>query len=653
MFSSAIKYFFNIIIWIAPICSLTSTNSEINHQLNEIDSARIQFHINVNNAAGDSLLLLKANFEYADYLHDFGKIEEAIKKYNAALRMAKNLNNNNIEIATITNSLARTYWMFGDFNSSIETYKIALNSAEINGNNSEVAKISMNLANNFNYLGDYEKAIKYALHALEIKETTPDLERICYHYISMGNIFRENNNDKKWEEYVLKAYSMKEVESCASIGDIAKIYNSLGGIATQREEYEKALLYYDTLMSISTEANYNKGINTALSNSAGVYKQLNNFKKALELSSEAEKYFGENPYDIIFSNNFKAEMFQLMNQHSEGLSLAEENIQNEDINYYSTEKLKCLQLLFELNYNLSNYKEAFIWNDSLRVYENKLRDEDVRQSFEELETKYETKKKEQQIELLTSENRLKNQKLNAGIAIVTILLVVIMLILYILSIRKKQSQLKQNDLQQQVLRSQMNPHFIFNVLGSIQNFIMQNDTKKASNYLSQFASLTRATLNNSTEETITLADEISMLKNYIELERMRSQNKFSFQINYADDLEVDFIHIPPMLIQPFVENSIKHGFKNQNKNGMLKLQIEDKTDSVEFIIKDNGQGIQQKSIKDKEHKSMAMLIFEKRRKLIQQKYNKDFNFEITNLNQIDPNQTGVRVCINIPILNND
>jgi sensor histidine kinase YesM len=196
----------------------------------------------------------------------------------------------------------------------------------------------------------------------------------------------------------------------------------------------------------------------------------------------------------------------------------------------------------------------------------------------------------------------------------------------------------------------MNPHFIFNVLGSIQNFMMQNDTRKASDFLSQFASLTRATLNNSAAETISLADEISMLKNYIELEKMRKGDKFDYQIQYDEEMEIDFIQIPPMLIQPFIENAIKHGLKKMESGGFLRIKITDKTDWIEFEIEDNGEGIQESSAKQKDHKSMAMEIFEKRRKLIQQKHKKDFGFELQNLRDVNPDLSGVRIRIDVPII---
>lgn len=621
----------------------------INDSISKADSIRILFQKTIANAADDSLLKLTAYFEYGKNLDLFGEKEASIENLKIALRIAKNTDDNS-KVATTANYLANTYATIGDFIASNNAYEIALESADKIQNSGEIAKISMNLASNYNYTGDYEKAIKYGLYALKIKETKNNLERICYHYIAMGNIFRENNNTAKWEEYVQKAYKMKDVKGCASFSDMAKIYNSLGGIGVQKEEFEKALLYYDTLYVLSQKENYNQGISVALTNSAGVYKQLNNFSKALELTKEAEKYFGDNPYDKIFNRNIKAELYNLTGQFKKGLSLVNENINIEEIDCYSTEKLKCLELLYELNFNLNNYDEAFFWNDSLRKTEKILRDEDIRQSTEELEAKYETEKKEQKIELLNTENELKTQRINAGIGIVSILLIVILLIVYILNIRKKQATLLQNDLQQQVLRAQMNPHFVFNVLGSIQNFMMQNNTQKASNYLSQFASLTRATLNNSAAETISLADEIEMLKNYIELEKMRKANQFNYEIIFDDDLETEFIQIPPMLIQPFIENSIKHGFKNVDHDGFLRLKILDKTEYIEFIIEDNGSGIQEKDDTEKKHQSKAMIIFEKRRKLIQQKHKKDFQFEIHNLKDINPEETGVRIVLDIPIL---
>ena len=614
------------------------------------DSAKIELQNKITKAANDSLKIASAYFEYGQYLNSNGDKEAAIDHLKTALEIAKQINNDE-KIAEFGNYLANTFWQVGIYQPSTDTYLLAYKSAVKTKDSSQMAKISMNLASNYNYLGDYNRAIKYALNALKIKETAKDTERICYHYVAMATIFKETNNLEKWESYIQKAYKLKDVENCSSLGDVAKIYNNLGSIAVRKGDNEKALAYFDTLLVLSKEVGFNKGISAALGNSSDIYRDLNQPKKALELLIEAEHYFGD-PYELISNNNSKAELYRLLDEKEKALDLALKNTTLKDLSFYSMEHEKTLTLLYELNADLLNYKEAFRWNDSLRILENKLRDSKVRQGIEELETKYETEKKEQQIELLTTENELKNQRIKAGIVILSFLTILILLILYILNIRNKQAELKQNNLRLQVLRTQMNPHFIFNALGSIQNFMMKNDARKASRYLSQFASLTRATLNNSTAESITLADEISMIENYIALEKMRKQNKFDYTINYDENLDLDFIRIPPMLNQPFIENAIKHGFKNIDEGGLLNITIKDKIDWVEFIIEDNGEGFHEDT-KEKGYKSMAMTIFESRRKLIKQKYKKDFKFEILNLKDKYPNQTGVRVIINIPILNND
>ncbi|SHF65447.1 Tetratricopeptide repeat-containing protein [Mariniphaga anaerophila] len=613
------------------------------------DSTQLAFNKKIKEAGSDSIKIMHTCYEFGVQLDENEEYERSIELFQTALRIAKNINDHK-EAAKIANYLANQYAIIGNFSASNKAYLTALENAKETEDAGQIAKISMNLATNYNFTGDYDKAIQYGLYALKTKETANNPERICYHYVTLGNIFKETNNINKWEEYVLKAYKMKDVANCASFSDIAKIYNSLGGIAEQRNEFDKALSYYDTLHVLSTEHHFDQGISTALTNSADIYRQLNNIPKALELATEAEKYFGGNPYDEIFNNNFKSGLYQLTGEYSKALKLAEENIRKEEIEYYSTEKLKCLELLYELNVALHRYPEAFAWNDSLRVTENKLRDQEVRKSIEELETKYETEKKEQQIELLTTENELKNQRLRAGIVLLAVLLVVIVMILYILQIRRKQARLAQNDLQQKVLRSQMNPHFIFNVLGSIQNYIMGNDTKKAANYLAQFASLTRSTLEYSASESISLSDEIKMLANYMELEKMRKPGKFNFEIITSEELEADFIRIPPMMIQPFVENAIKHGLKNTEAKGLIQLSFHEKGNTLHIGITDNGVGINKaKELKDDGHRSMAMQIFDERCKLFFKKTKQHITKTITDISEETPEQQGTRIQIIIPV----
>ncbi|WP_179318241.1 tetratricopeptide repeat-containing sensor histidine kinase [Winogradskyella helgolandensis] len=634
------------------IAKLEPANTSIYYK-NEViviakDSAKIAFKNKIVKASNDSLRIVTAYFEYGQYLHTIGDNEASLINLNIAIKLAEQINNDK-KTAEIGNYLANVYWQAGKYQSSTDTFILAYQSAKKTNDSSQMAKVSMNLASNYNYLGDYDQAIKYALNALKIKETAKDWERICYHYVAMATIFKETNNIEKWDYYINKAYKLKDVEHCASFGDIAKIYNNLGSLSVRKGDNQKALAYFDSLLVLSKEVSFNKGISAALGNSSDIYKSLNQTQKALELLLESEQYFSD-PYEIISNNNSKAELYSLLGQKKTALDLVLKNTTLNDLRFYSMEHEKTLSLLSQLSADLQDYKTAYKWNDSLRILENKLRDDKVRKGIEELETKYETEKKEQQIDLLTTENELKNQRIKAGFVIVIILIVIVLLILYILNIRNKQAELKQNNLRLQVLRTQMNPHFIFNALGSIQNYMLKNDARKASQYLSQFASLTRATLSYSTAESISLADEIGMLENYMALEKMRKQDRFDYSINYDENLDLDFIRIPPMLNQPFIENAIKHGFKHINKGGVLTINITDKKDWIEFIIEDNGEGFPKESPKGN-HKSMAMSIFENRRKLIKQKYKKDFKFQILNLQDEYPSQTGVRITIYIPIIN--
>jgi tetratricopeptide (TPR) repeat protein len=613
------------------------------------DSVRIDFETRILNAS-DSLLKIAACYEYALLLDEVEDFDESVIQLKKALRIAQNISDHKT-ITKITNQLGGMYWSAGDCKTSTEYFEQALQNAEIINDENLIAMVKMNLSGNYNSAGDATTAIEYSLAALETKEKNGDIEGICFDYVTVGEIFQNIENIDKWKLYIKKAYDLKDIETCAKMTDVVAIYNNLGTIAEAEKEYDQALAYYDTMMQVSFPYNYNEGMGISILNSALIYQLLDKPEKALELTTESMQYLGDVPYFIMAVNNVKTELLQQLGRTEEALKIAEENFTNENIDYYPGLKQTCLSSLYTLNYELENYKDAFSWNDTLNAYETSLRDDENRKTIEELETKYQTEKKEQQIELLTVENQIRNQALRAGIVIVFILLVLVALILYILQIRKKQAIFVQNDLQQQVLRSQMNPHFIFNVLGSIQNYMMVNDSKKAAGYLSKFASLTRATLEYSSEESISLSDEIAMLKNYMELEQMRKPGIFDFEIECDEELESDFIQVPPMMIQPFIENAIKHGFKKMDSGGVLKITITDKTDWIEFVIEDNGNGIQQASTRYKDHKSMAMEIFQKRRKLIQHKYKKGFSFELQNLHDVDPTQSGVRIRIDLPVMN--
>lgn len=170
--------------------------------------------------------------------------------------------------------------------------------------------------------------------------------------------------------------------------------------------------------------------------------------------------------------------------------------------------------------------------------------------------------------------------------------ILIIILLFIMFYRQWQMKYHQRilSLEQRLLRSQMNPHFIFNSLMNIQNFILSNDVKKANNYLTRFARLVRAILENSREEFILLEEEIGMLRNYLDLQKLRHNSKLDYEILIDEHIMTEDILIPPMLTQPFVENAIEHGIMLKEGKGLVTIEICQNKEYLLVIIKDNGVG---------------------------------------------------------------
>jgi sensor histidine kinase YesM len=184
----------------------------------------------------------------------------------------------------------------------------------------------------------------------------------------------------------------------------------------------------------------------------------------------------------------------------------------------------------------------------------------------------------------------------------------------------------------------------------------QHEPVKAASFLGQFSSLTRSVLKNSSRELVTLEEELETVRNYLEIEKMRKRDCFSYEIFIDESVEVDFIFVPPIILQPFTENAILHGFvKKDCKEGFITIFAGQSDDYITISITDNGQGIKasQKNKIDPHHQSMGLTIFKERMRLIERKYKKTVNFEISDLSDKNPQQSGTRVTIHFPIIEPD
>lgn len=203
------------------------------------------------------------------------------------------------------------------------------------------------------------------------------------------------------------------------------------------------------------------------------------------------------------------------------------------------------------------------------------------------------------------------------------------------------------------LRSQMNPHFIFNALSSIQYFITINNKEAAIDYLSKFAKLIRQILENSISTSILITDEVNFIKSYLEIEALRFENRLDFSIDIDDSIDIHNTEIPSMLIQPFIENSIIHGLMNKNGKGIIKIFLRNQNKFITCVIEDNGVGREAaskiKNSKIIEHKSMGMAVTDDRLQMLNHKMENKVSMEIEDLYDEKGSPNGTRVLINIPI----
>jgi ligand-binding sensor domain-containing protein/uncharacterized membrane-anchored protein YhcB (DUF1043 family) len=217
---------------------------------------------------------------------------------------------------------------------------------------------------------------------------------------------------------------------------------------------------------------------------------------------------------------------------------------------------------------------------------------------------------------------------------------------------RTQIEISKNELK--ALRAQMNPHFLFNSLNSIQQFILTHKEEEAVFYLNRFARLMRMILNNSEKSAVTLNEEIDALKIYIDLEKMRFSNKFDYEITVAENVDADYEQIPTMLLQPYVENAILHGLTPGQKQGMLKINFYIQNNFIHAIIEDNGIGRRRSNEINKDshrsHASMGMKITQDRLKLMGNIQQTTFTARIIDLTDETGNATGTRVEITWPVL---
>ena len=541
-----------------------------------------------------------------------GNYADALVHFKKAQSTFESLLEENADDQQIQNGLARSYASAGVVYSELSNYYMALE--------------------------NYQKALK-------LYEENQQKVNIAKALNNIGIVYKAQQNNAKALDYFKKAFKIQE-----EIGEqnAAVSLTNIGVIYFEASNYPMALRYYNMAEERFSTMDNKRGY-ALLNNYFGDYyrdkkdflKAQSYYQKSLALCEELQNKFGASLalYNIgkllVEQKNYAAAMPAALQslEYAKAIGVLDQT--------YHSEKL--VSELYDIQGNpaasLIHYKNYVAARDSITNQENT-------KKFAIAEMNYEYKRKEA---LVAAEHKRQTQAAIFGIVGALLLIALVLVIYNRMQVKRRLTLQKEvAEYEQKALHLQMNPHFVFNCLSSISSFIVQNGTDSALKYLSKFSKLMRLTLEYSKGSLIPIDKEIESLQNYLELEQLRFHKKFNFTITSTDKVEFN-MGLPPLLIQPFVENAILHGVVPKESDGNITIEFDVGGAQLICTITDDGIGLEE-SLQLKEnsviaHKSMALEITKKRLEIMESTTLKSAQIDIIQL----PNKNGTRVTLRLPI----
>jgi tetratricopeptide (TPR) repeat protein len=392
----------------------------------------------------------------------------------------------------------------------------------------------------------------------------------------LSGFHRELGDYQTAEELITKAISIFERHE--STYYLIYAYSGLGDIYNQQDKLSLSIEFNNRAYTLAKASNLKDMQGVSLGNIGSVYLKLESGQEAVSYLERAVLILEE-----IESNDLLLECYREL---SLAFSLVGDDKKALDIftKYHNSDK----QI-----YNIAKSN-----------------------TIAELHTKYETEKKESEIASLSQQASIQSlqikQKNQATLIGVIVLLLAFSIIYFIYRHRSLKKQQSHTELEQRFLRSQLNPHFISNALMAVQNFMLKNQTEKAALYLAKFSKLMREILENSRQEFILVEDELQMLTNFMDIHKVRMNDAFDYKINIDENIDPETDTIPPMFVQPFIENAIEHGIINAKDKGFIELNFIKEGEYISISVTDNGEGMIQSPGKSEEHTSLSTTIIRER-----------------------------------------
>ncbi|MDX1278580.1 tetratricopeptide repeat protein [Oceanihabitans sediminis] len=561
------------------------------------------------------------------------------------------------------NKIGIIYRNNSKYKESLLLHKQALDQAE-KADNLELQIISLNMLGVVNRRLDLiRNALDYHTQALDLAETasaqTDVLKKsIAVSRNSLGNIYLAlKQYDLALDQF---NHSLIIEEELNNYLGLAINYHNIGYVLEHKGLLNEALVSYNTSLEYNNKINSDIG-RVICNNSKGVvYIKQKNYKEAHKVLHSALKtalklndnYHLAPVYINLGWLQFKEKHYDKSEANlKKGLEISK------DYKLISSESdaYKYLSELYELK---DDHKKAIEYYKEHVSIDQTLINERNLQYVNDLIIKYESEKKTNRIKELANENEIVKLRLEKNRRILLLSIAGAFLIFGIIYILNRQRRLKSEKqiitLEQDMLRNQMNPHFIFNTLNSIKLYIINNEKENAVYYLNKFSKLIRKILVASTEKTISLEEEIDTMKLYLNIENIRFDNEINYHFKIEEGLKTEAIQVPSLILQPFLENALWHGLSSKAENKKIRIEVfQPKHNAITITITDNGIGrVASRKIKKQKtlkRKSVGISLTKERLANYSNRFSNNYYLEIEDLYDRNSQAAGTKVTIEIPI----
>ncbi len=556
----------------------------------------------------------------------------------------------------------------GQYIDAIRQFRAYISVAFETGDERNVSDYYYNIASNFKYLNRLDSALVYFEKAASIDRSLENYSGMLYNLKAMANMHLLMEND---------AQTMRWCQACIDEGKkyqlmrpVAYCQYYLAEMYAKNQDWEQSIARINQAINMDIQRGDSSRLATFLlvrakAESTTSYQQaLKTVEQAVRLSKEAGK-----------RRQWLQALQRLASIHMDHEQYgAAENMLNEIRAQWSQEgETQMKEAWYDLRIDLARKQKEWLLLDSLWKSKNMLSQEiflaSGRQHVSQIDNEAELFQLENKLEaqaLSLEINRKKVQIRTSLLAILGLSVLVLGLLFYIVyaRIRKRMYETDERNRQEQLeqhnallvaqinhQKTKINPHFLFNGLNSINNFIINEDPRTASEYLSKFAMLMRHVLNHSSKQWVPVVEEFAMLRQYLEIEQIRFTQLFDFAFKIDDSIDDERIMIPTMLIQPFIENAIKHAFDDTIKNPMITIALKlHDSNMLALSVHDNGKGRQKRVVNTKsQHRSQGLLISEERLQMLNQLFDVKASMQVIDYT----NPSGTEVLIRMKIISND